>query len=271
MTDRVRVPDLFAARARGDLVVEDQFFANLRLRNGVYKLTYRHRFDATLAATVKHARRIGARRVLDVACSSGVSTVELAHALGECEVHGTDVMTSATYLERGGIGWLVDDRDRVIQVDHPRWAMSWSPSKRDLLRHPLRAAHAFALRAARRRGDLAASSVSLVSSLVPASGVQIHEEDARHPSVPGEFELVRVANFLNRLYFAPAELVALRDAVVARVSDRGVLFVVRTHEDGRHHGTFFERRGREMIELDRIGDGSEVAAIIRGDRASGPA
>jgi len=81
MRDRVRVPDLQAARARGDLAVEDQFFGNLQLRNGVYKLTYRHRFDQTLAATAAHARRIGARRVLDVACSSGVSTVEASERI----------------------------------------------------------------------------------------------------------------------------------------------------------------------------------------------
>jgi hypothetical protein len=163
MRDRVRVPDLVAARARGDLAVEDQFFGNLQLRNGVYKLTYRNRFDVTLAATAAHARRIGARRVLDLACSSGVSTVELATALRECEVHGTDVMTRATYLERDGIGWLVDLRERVIQVDHPDWAMSWSPSKRDIVRHPMRVLHSLALRAERRRGALARSTISLVS------------------------------------------------------------------------------------------------------------
>ena len=82
MADRVRIPDLLDARSRGDLAVEDRFFSNLQLRTGVYKLTYRHRFDDTLAATLAHAHRIGAHRVLDLACSSGVSTVELSCVIG---------------------------------------------------------------------------------------------------------------------------------------------------------------------------------------------
>ena len=52
MADRVRIPDLLDARSRGDLAVEDRFFSNLQLRTGVYKLTSRHRFDDTLAATL---------------------------------------------------------------------------------------------------------------------------------------------------------------------------------------------------------------------------
>jgi hypothetical protein len=69
---------------------------------------------------------------------------------------------------------------------------------------------------------------------------------------------------MNRFYFPRSELALLRNAVVARLADGGVLFVVRTHGDGTNHGTFFERRGDRMIELDRIGDGSEVASVIRG-------
>jgi SAM-dependent methyltransferase len=264
MTERVRVPELLAARARGDLATEDRFFANLRLRNGVYKLTHRNRFDDTLSITAMHARRIGARRVLDVACSSGISTVELARAI-DAEVHGTDVMTSATYLERDGIGWLVDRDDRVIQVDDRDGAMSWSPSKRDIAMHPIRVARSLAHRAARRRaGAFTRTPVSLVSSLVAGSGVTMHEEDALRPQLPGMFDLVRVANFMNLGYWATRQLEDLRAAIVPRVSDGGLLFVLRTHGDGTNHGSFFEKRGSRMIELERFGSGSEVAAIIKG-------
>ena len=269
MSERVRVRDLLAVRARGDLAatiaIEDRFFANLRLRNGVYKLTYRQRFDDTLAITAEHARRTGVRRVLDVACSSGVSTVELAAALPGCEVHGTDVMTTASYIERDGIGWLVDLDDRVIQVDDRDGAMSWSPSKRDVVTHPVRVARSLALRARRRFRDSdlgAARTVSLVSSLVAGSGVTIHDEDALHPRVAGTFELVRVANFMNLGYWSTRELHDLRTAIVNRIADGGLLFVVRTHGDGTNHGAWFEKRGPRMVELDRIGSGSEVAAVI---------
>ncbi len=263
MRERVRVPELLAARARGDYDVEDRFFTQLQLRNGVYKMTERHRFDDTLDATVAHANRIGARRVLDVACSSGISTLELATALCTREVHGTDLTIDATYLERDGFGWLVDANDRVLQVDHPQWAMPWSPGKRELALHPIRVAHSLLLRAVRRSlRSFAHTQVSLISSQVAATSVQIHEEDARKPTVPGLFELVRVANFMNVFYFSRRQLLALRDAVVSRIADGGVLFIVRTHHDRSNHGSYFERRGSRMVELDRVGAGSEVRELI---------
>ncbi len=263
MRERVRVPELLGARARGDNNVEDRFLTQLQLRNGVYKMTERHRFDDTLDATVSHANRIGAHRVLDVACSSGISTLELATALGTREVHGTDLTIEATYLERDGLGWLVDADDRVLQVDHPQWAMTWSPGKRELATHPGRVAHSLLLRALRRGlRSFARTQVSLISSEVAAASVEIHEEDAFEPTVKGPFELVRVANFMNIFYFSRRELLALRDAVVSRLADGGVLFVVRTHHDRSNHGSYFERRGSRMVELDRVGAGSEVRELI---------
>ncbi|MFT3697386.1 MAG: hypothetical protein QM831_29860 [Kofleriaceae bacterium] len=255
----IRVPDYLAARERGDLETEDRFFSNLRLRDHVFKLTYRHRFDDTLAAT---ARLVRSGRVLDLGCSSGVAAVELAAALPACEVFGSDRMIRATYLERDRRGWLLDDRDRVIQVDGRDWAMSWFPSKRDIVFRPLRVARSFGLRLELHRGTFRRSLISLVSSTVAASGVTICEEDALRPQLAGTFQLIRVANFWNRLYFTTEELRALRDATISRLTEGGVLFVVRTHDDRSNHGTFFERRGGRLHEIERVGQGSDVTSVL---------
>ncbi len=87
----------------------------------------------------------------------------------------------------------------------------------------------------------------------------MHEEDLRTPELEGTFGFVRVANVLNRSYFAEATLRGLVDAVVGRVADGGFVFVVRTHEDDSNHGTYFERRASSMVEVARIGAGSEVS------------
>jgi hypothetical protein len=264
MIERMRVCDFLAAR--GDLDVEDRFFTQLRVRNGVFKMTRRHRFDDTLAATTELiAQHPG--RVLDLACSSGISTVELAQALARSgiarEVHGTDAVVHATYLERASYGVLVDHRGDVLQVDHPRWAQPRRPGRRDLALHPVRVIHAQVLRRFVLAGATRATPVELVSSLVATSGVSLHEEDLRIPQLPGTFGFVRVANVLNRSYFPEPELRALVGAVVARLADGGVAFVLRTHEDGSNHGTYFARRGTTMIEVARIGAGSEISELVR--------
>lgn len=266
MTSRVRVPDYLAARSRGDLETEDRFFSNLRLRDHVFKLTYRHRFDDTLAAT---ARLVSAGRVLDLACSSGVSAVELAAALPRCEVFGTDALTRATYLSRDGHGWLLDAANRVIQVDGRDWAMSWWPSRRDLVLEPGRVIRSLALRVDRHlpqleRGAFERSEVSLLSSLVERSGVTVCEEDVLRPRLPGTFQLIRVANFWNRMYHPPHVLRRMRAVTLPRLADGGLLFVVRTHADQSNHGTFFQRRGDRLIELERIGAGSEITDVLVG-------
>lgn len=263
MAERMRVPEFLAGR--GDLAVEDRFFTQLRVGNGVFKMTHRHRFDDTLPATLDLiARHPG--HVLDLACSSGISTVELAHALAHRrivrEVHGTDAVLHTTYLERGDHGVLLDRRGVVLQVDHPRWAMARRPGRHDLVRHPLRVVHALAVRAYVVSGANRATPLDLVSSLVAGSGVILHEEDLRVPSVDGSFGFVRVANVLNRSYFADGELRDLVGAVIGRVAEGGVAFFVRTHEDGSNHGTYFERRGLSVAEIERVGAGSEITDLV---------
>jgi hypothetical protein len=264
MGERVRVRDFLAAR--GDLETEDRFFTHLRVRNGVFKMTRRHRFDDTLGVTTDLvARHPG--RVLDLACSSGVSTVELAEALARKGltrgVHGTDAVVHATYLERGDFGVLVDSRHDVLQIDHSRWAMSRRPGRRDLALTPWRVAQGLAIRAYVLAGATRATPVELVSSLVTGSGVMLHEEELQTPRLEGSFGFVRVANVLNRSYFAERELRELATAVVTRVADGGFVFVVRTHEDGSNHGSYFERRASSMVEVARIGGGSEISELVR--------
>ena len=263
MVERMRVPEFLAGR--GDLAIEDRFFTQLRVGNGVFKMTHRHRFDDTLPQTLDLiARHPGG--VLDVACSSAISTVELARALTQRgilrEVHGTDAVVHTMYLERGDCGVLLDRRGMVLQVDHPRWAIARRPGRRDLVRHPWRVVHALAVRAHVMSGATRATPLDLVSSLVAGSGVTIHEEDLRAPHVAGSFGFVRVANILNRSYFSESELLELVAAVVARVAEGGVAFFVRTKKDGTNHGTYFERRGSSLVEIARVGAGSEIKELV---------
>ncbi len=173
MPDRMRVADFLAVR--GDLEAEDRFFTQLRLRNGVFKMTRRHRFDDTFAVTGDLVERHPGR-VLDIACSSGVSTVELAEAIARRgltrDVHGTDAVIHARYLERADFGVLVDSHSDVLQIDHPGWAIPRRPGRRDLALTPWRAVHAVAIRAYVLAG---ATRVTPIRSRLVARGSERRE------------------------------------------------------------------------------------------------
>lgn len=290
MIDRVRaslalraVPSLefVDARAAGRLDVERQFFAGLQMRNGVFKTTHHRRLDdanALLVPAVKALGR-GSVRVLDVGCSSGVSTVELHDALTAagltCDTVGTDVMTAARHVAReDGCGVLFDDDEEAIQVEVGRWAMSWRwpPRKIELVAHPLKVARAQlilrsqldAFRAAlhAERPGYRVTRVPLTSSAVAsAPGVTVVEEDLLRPTVPGAFDVIRVANVFNLGYFGEARLREMIAVTVGRLAEGGLLMVTQTRS-GTNHATLFRKRDGAMEQAGAIHGGSDVAAMV---------
>src|SRR5262245_42030916 len=81
--------------------VEDRFFESVRLPNGTFKTTTRHRLDDLNALLLKTLRdeENSAARILDLGVSSGVSTIELADGLRVAgfasEVLGADLCVHA--------------------------------------------------------------------------------------------------------------------------------------------------------------------------------
>ena len=113
---RISVREFLEARAAGRSDVEDTFFWRIQLHSGVFKTTHRHRFDDTFplllgAIPVDDS----AFRVLDVACSSGVSTAELHCALVArglvVETTGTDILTQVRHVAFGDGSAVLVDRD----------------------------------------------------------------------------------------------------------------------------------------------------------------
>jgi len=277
----VSVREFIAARERRDPVTERAFFAGLLLRNGVYKTTEEHRMDSVLPMIVGSARALAARplRVLDVACSSGVTTVELhksfADAGFEVETVGTDLTLEADYVVRDdGAALLFDSRGAVLQVELGAWASPWRFRPRDLMWQTPRVARAKALIAreaeafrAARHGAVPGYEATRVTLLAGATlaepAVRFVEEDILEPVAEGPFDLVRVANLLTRGAFDPDTLRRMVTLVAGRVAPGGLLLILRSHGSPPvHHGTLFRLRGTRFEEAERIGEGSEVAALV---------
>jgi len=279
----VPVREFLAARERRDHATERAFFAGLLLRNGVHKRTEEHRLDSVLSMIVGHARALAARplRVLDIACSSGVTTVELHRAFAtagfEVETVGTDLTLEADYVVRDdGAALLFDSRGAVLQVELGAWASPWRFRPRDLMWQTSRVARARALiareaeafRAARHGGvpRFDATRVTLLAGTALAEpAVRFVEEDVLEPVAEGPFDVVRMANLLTRGSFDAETLRRMVTLVARRVAPDGLLLILRSCASPPvHHGTLFRRRGMRFEEAERIGEGGQVADLVLG-------
>lgn len=265
----VTVPRYLEARARGDAAVEKLFHKELLLRNGVYRTTREHRMDDVLPVLVDAARAWPSRpvRVLDVACSMGVATVELHAALRdagvECETCGTDLLIGARYVARDdGTGLLFDGEGEPLQADIGAWATPWRFRRSDRIFRPAlvgraarmmsseRESWAAALRAP-RAGFTVTGVPLLHRSTDGVPGLRFREESLLEPREPGRFALIRAANILNDDYFAPDVLRTMVERLRERLEEGGLLFVARNLNDEertcasawRHRGGRLEPAG----------------------------
>jgi SAM-dependent methyltransferase len=277
----IPVVEYLEARARGDTSLEHAFLSCLFMRNRVTKMTSTGRLDDTLPLLVDSVRRVDGRpvRVLDVGCSAGVATLEMHQAFQAAgfnlQTFGTDLVLAARFVQRhDGWGVLFDRDDQVLQVERRRWATPWIWRRRDWVFRPIASvlarrlvAHDLGPYRAALRGPVPGfecRSVSLLSSLTERSkNVTFSEEDLLSPGISGSFDLIRVANLLNVNYFSPDRIRQMAQALTHRLSDGGLLFVVRTHSDEpRNRGTLFRWSGGQLQRLVRINGGSEVQELL---------
>lgn len=270
---RTSVRRYLDARAIGGFAVEDQFFWQLQLASGVFKATSHHRLDDTFAMIRRALPPATNLRILDVACSSGISTVELHCALSgpglSIETIGTDITTKVMHVAVARGQAIVYDADgNILGAEIDGMLINRRPNRAVCLYHPWRVHRARRLFAAYGRGAFRpptgapVTEVPLVTLAVERTpGVRVVEEDLARPLVPGVFGLIRAANILNRGYFAEPRLRELVATLLTRLAPGGLLFVVRT-AGKTNHGTLWRATAAGVELVERIGDGSEIAGLV---------
>jgi hypothetical protein len=279
---------LLAREGGGDAhrreAIEDNFFRRLGLPGGVTKCTRRGRLadlDALVAEHLPCGRRL---ELMDVAVSSGVTTLDWAASLRRAGFDfglvAGDATPAAWLLSLGRrVEVLVDGAGRPLQYDLyglairsaatgplamlpwlgrllTRFALAWDGD----LRRSLAAG-----REVRGRRPLRSQRVALVvPELLADPAIELVEDDllawAADP-LAGRFDVVRAANLLNRGYFDEDALRRMLARLVARLKPGSLLAVCRTEEGGSNHATVF-RRGEEGLEpIARLGCGSEVEEL----------
>jgi chemotaxis methyl-accepting protein methylase len=94
--------------------------------------------------------------------------------------------------------------------------------------------------------------------------VQLIERDIFHPTPEwaGRFDIIRIANLLNLAYFPDSLLrIGVRNAITW-LRKGGYLMVGRTDSEGTNHATLFRRDGTSLAAVERLGEGSEIAALL---------
>lgn len=276
-------------------VVETQFFSTIRLSNGVSKTTSSRRLLDVDQALLGVFRKLGVspKTFLDVAVSSGTSTLDWLESLQRAGLHpkitATD-LTMTAYLVRlsGCCHVLVDRKGFPLQFDVCGLALRpWSPRRFYILGNYFLTALYCTMysRAARRLGLLKRlealqgrppsaddSSIKAQVKLVTHrlrenKEIELLDDDIAEPTSPHlmrRFEVIRAANILNWSYFTAEQL---RDGV-KHLCERltgpgGLLLIVRSEDANGNHGSVFRLNEKGALEVvERIGRGSEIESVV---------
>jgi hypothetical protein len=264
--------------------LERSFFRRVGLPNGTWKTTSYHRLDDLNALVMEHLPRDARLEVMDVAVSSGISTVEWLEALEQagidCRMTAGDALVNTFLLSLfgGRMRGLVDRRGRVLQYDiggrvltvplHKRlmpkylWAVLLVLSYAKLLAPTLsRAPHT----AAGSRWGAQWRPLQLVSpALRNRKHIEINEDDILvDRGYDRRFHVLRAANILNRGYFDESVLRAMLANLRERLRDGGLLIVCRTSTQGDiNHATLFRLDPqRRLRPIARLNAGSEIETL----------
>jgi hypothetical protein len=281
--------DLFvtAGELRGSQELEKSFFDCLRLKNGVYKTTYAHRLDDLNVQVMNYLPAARPLQVLDVAISSGVSTLEWVEALDGIQI---DYHMTGIDLTIGGLLVSFGDRWHVV-LDCAKWPLLFEidgqwvsnpPRKRHLLRHFFSLAWIksalFLWKRSYREADRGrilqilgmparTRAINLVTpGLVGHPRVTVGEGNIVAESWnQGTFHLIRAANILNKSYFDVEALTKILTNLRCQLATDGILVVCNTDTDeaALNHATIFALGANHRFKvLSQMNGGSEVENLV---------
>lgn len=270
-------------------ILERTFFSSIRLRNGTYKYTYSHRLDDLNELVNQLLPESRPLRIMDVAVSSGISTLEwvgeLERSRIEHEMVAGDLSINAFLLSIGKhLHVLADETGYIFQFEVFGKAIPSPPWRRHLVRYflplwLLRRALTADLNIIRNDNAKAIGHsttlssgnsfrrLALVSPRLPLhADLRVVEDDilADTTTLRG-FHVVRAANILNKAYFDQQTLVRMSVNLRQRLMPGGLFIVCSTDLEGANHGTVFTLTAKGSFEsVEKIGDGSEIESLVLG-------
>jgi hypothetical protein len=267
---------------------EKQFFGGIRLKNGTFKTTYSHRFDDLNLAVNNMLPKNQELQLMDVAVSSGISTVEWSESLKVAGIPHKIVagdLTVKTSLISIGRFWrvLVDRTGFPLQFDI--FGIALPSSDEGIFRVPLfilRKTFAMLLSLNKDmkkhlRGEECIHpetkcysiyhQIDLISTrLKENSAIEIIEDDIllnTDSKLQKRFHVIRAANIVQRGYFDDGAIIRVLYNLRNRLRIGGLLIVCRTNKAGVNNGIILKLNEWNRFEtVETIGTGSEIQDLV---------
>lgn len=256
--------------------LEKKFFNQLVLPNQTLKTTDARRLTDVdrVCNTILKAEARHPVRILDIAVSSGITTIEWSESLNKNGITHTidafDKCVEATIVSFfNSFHVLTDSTGRPLQFEFNGFVLE-NYLGESFSRQIRRALPIVVLRVMFR----ICRSISIVSSralpvklvarrLRSSETVDVFEFDMMNvDQLPKKYTFVRAANILNLAYFERPVIKRAVQKILSRIESDGYLCIVRTHDDKQNHGTVFQLKDGALKVVDRIGNGSEVEDCV---------
>jgi hypothetical protein len=263
--------------------LERRFFGKLRLPNGTQKTTYERRLDDLNDMVLPFLPRGRSARVMDVAVSSGISTLEWSEHLDTHGIRHTMVagdLCIEGWLTSWGtaVAIVFDDTQQnplllevgplLLPLRSDRWLARavrplLFPALRAVARIAQRIGHAAPMAPA-DHWRLVHRQIALVSPrLRGRRAITIVQDDISVPGrFSGAFDAIRVANLLHRAYFDDDALELMVRNLQSRLKDAGILAICRTMEDGSNQATVFRLKDGRFVVEGSLNDGAEISRLV---------
>ena len=247
----------------------DDFFPYVRLSNGSFKTTSRRRHEDLDDVVCETLNPDQDYLILDVAVSSGTTTVEWSQRLSICAIRhqmvGTDLSLWARCIQLFFWTVLFDDSGFIYQVDFCRLAFPNTPPSK-------LSAVAFSvgklLIKLNRYFFRQRTQIQLLSRVAQESNVLFESGDVFNDVVPHEmnqpFDVIRASNVLNFSYFEPSEIARAIVNLRRRLRMDGLLVINRSSGQTNQF-SIFRLTSENQFELVSEGNGgSEIREIVLG-------
>ncbi len=281
--------ELFFPRDRADAsrqeALEREFFSSIKLKNGTYKYTYSNRLDDLNDVVEWLLPPVRPLRIMDVAVSSGISTLEWMKKLERAGVehHMTaGDLTLNTYLVSIGrrLHALVDKTGYPLQFDIWGNPVANPPGKRKLARYflPLLVINIVLQRQFTRMRSIvddgepfhssgvSCQRITLVSPRLkqPKNLTLIEDNIMLNESLQRNFHVIRAANILHREYFDDQSLTAIVINLRSRLLDNGLLVICKTEGPplGNMASVYKLNNERRFEIISSLGGGSELDGLV---------
>ena len=237
---------------------------------GTWKTTKPGRHPLTQQAIVRLAAG-GGVRILDVGISDGATSLELIAQLGSrfASYYATDRTLRVRYEREGGVVRFYERNGDWICAATP-WLVVYPPDEGTSV------LHWWARRFERpiggggcEQGEVVLVQPELIRLAHMDSRVVVREHDVFNAWDGPAVNLVKVANVLNRIYFADSRIELALAQIHSALVDGGHLVITENRKAGREQATVFRRIKDRFDPEQVIGRGCDILDLVEAWRHGG--